>query len=81
MKRVHTAFSGGEMSESRAFVMTGKHLKDRCKIMFRICLPVIISFFCIGLFLVLSFIIIEGYSVSEMMQEERELTNYKISDH
>lgn len=53
-------------------------IKMRCAAIVRIVFPILISFFCISLFLFLSYMIIEGYSVSQMMKTDRDLTAYSI---
>ena len=55
-------------------------LKRKCNSVARLCLPGLISFFCICMFLILSIIIIEGYSISELMQKERDFAVYKVVD-
>jgi len=56
-------------------------IKGKCGSIVRICLPALISFFCICLFLLLSFAIIERYSISEVMREVRELVIYNVADN
>jgi hypothetical protein len=57
------------MAVPKTTLLNGQDLKRKCSSVVRICLPGIISFFCICLFLFLSIMIIEGYSISEMMQK------------
>ncbi|MEE4164352.1 MAG: hypothetical protein V2I35_00030 [Desulfocapsaceae bacterium] len=66
------------MAVSRTFLPDYGVFKKRCCFIVRICLPGLISFICICLFLFLSIVIIEGYSISEMMQKERDFATYKV---
>jgi hypothetical protein len=53
-----------------------KTLKLRCSELSRILFPLLFSFVCISLFLFLSFMIIEGYSLSQMMESDRVLSRF-----
>lgn len=69
------------MAVSKTLSLSCDGLKRKCTIVARICLPGLISFFCICVFLFLSIVIIEGYSISEMMQEERECATYRVLEN
>ncbi len=66
------------MAVSRSIIPDYGEFKKRCCFFARICLPGLISFICICVFLFLSIVIIEGYSISEMMQKQRDFAIYKI---
>lgn len=66
------------MAVSRSIIPDYGEFKKRCCVFARICLPGLISFICICVFLFLSIVIIEGYSISEMMQKQRDFAIYKI---
>lgn len=66
------------MAVPKTALLNGQNLKRKCSSVVRLCLPGLISFFCICLFLILSIVIIEGYSISEMMQKERDFATYKV---
>ena len=66
------------MAVPKTALLNGQNLKRKCSSVVRLCLPGLISFFCICLFLILSIVIIEGYSISEMMQKERDCAIYKV---
>lgn len=66
------------MAVPKTTLLNGLDLKRKCSSVVRICLPGLISFFCICLFLFLSIMIIEGYSISEMMQKGRDCATYKV---
>ena len=53
-----------------------KTLKLRCSELSRLLFPLLFSFICISLFLFLSFMIIEGYSLSQMMESDRGLSRF-----
>jgi len=57
-----------------------RDFKLRCSSAVRFLIPVLISFFCICLFLFLSFMIIEGYSLSRVMNKDRALYIETISE-
>ena len=71
-------FQGGKMAVSKTVMPDYGEFKKRCCCFARICLPGLISFICICLFLFLSIVIIEGYSISEMMQKQRDFVIYKV---
>ena len=66
------------MAVPRTILLDSGVFKKRCCFIARICLPGLISFVSICLFLFLSIVIIEGYSISEMMQKQRELAIYQV---
>ncbi len=66
------------MAVSKTVMPDYGDFKKRCRILARICLPGLISFICICLFLFLSIVIIEGYSISKMMQKQRDFPVYQV---
>ena len=58
-----------------------KLFKVKCISVFRALCPAFISFFCICVFLFLSFMIIEGYSVSRMVLSDRDTPGYSTVDN
>ena len=59
--------------------VTYQEIVARCGYFVRFFLPAIICFFCIGLFLLLSFALIERFSITEIMRKDRELTVYEVT--
>ena len=68
------------MAVPKTTLLNYQALKRKCNSVARLCLPGLISFFCICMFLILSIMIIEGYSISEIMQKERDRAVYKVVD-
>jgi len=68
------------MAVPKTTLLSYQALKRKCNSVVRLCLPGLISFFCICMFLILSIVIIEGYSISEIMQKERDCAVYKVVD-
>ncbi len=68
------------MAVPSATLLNYQALKRKCNSVARFCLPGLISFFCICIFLILSIVIIEGYSISELMQKGRDFAVYKVVD-
>lgn len=66
------------MAVSKTVMPDYADFKKRCCFFARICLPGLISFICICLFLFLSIVIIEGYSISKMMQKQRDVPIYQV---
>lgn len=66
------------MAVPKTTLFNYRDLKRKCNSLARLCLPGLISFFCICMFLILSIVIIEGYSISEIMQKERDCAVYKM---
>lgn len=68
------------MAVSKTTLLNYQALKRKCNSVARLCLPGLISFILIGMFLILSIMIIEGYSISDIMQKERDCAVYKVVD-
>jgi len=68
------------MAVAKTTLLNYQTLKRKCNSVARFCLPGLISFFCICMFLILSIVIIEGYSISGLMQKERGFALYRVVD-
>ena len=66
------------MTQSRAFNELGRILRINHHLLIQIVYPVLISFMSITIFLYLSYIIIEGYSIVQLMETGREVSFMKI---
>ena len=66
------------MIQSRALSDLGKTFRVNYPVINRIIFPVLISFLSITIFLYLSYLIIEGYSIVQLMKTGREVSIMKI---